>query len=264
MPYLEVDHRRLFYERGGQPDGPALMLLNGITMNTSAWTWLMPVLEKSFDVIRVDFCGQGLSDKPDEASYPLARQASDAAALLAQLKVGRAHVLGLSYGGMVALHFARHHPERVDRLLLAATLAWSDPVNALIARNWIDSDKAGGFALRFDSGLPWLFSSRFLAAQAHLLPTLRQFAEAVDWPAAQRLSHGVLEHDARSWLGEIRCPTLVVVGSEDRLTPRHQAELLAHGIAGARLLLLDGCAHALHLEAPDALAGAAQRFLLQP
>lgn len=263
MPYFQSATRRLHYERSGQADKPALLLLNGITMNTTAWTFLLPRLEACFDVLRLDFCGQGLSEKPDEASYPLSRQADDIAALLNQLQLARVHVAGLSYGGMVAQHLALRHPTRVAALLLSSTLAWSDPVNALIAHNWETADSQGGAELRFATSLPWLFSARFLAARTEMLPQLKAIAATLDWPAAQRLSRGVLEHDARNWLGSLRVDTQVVVGSEDRLTPPYHARLLADSIAGAQLQLLDGAAHALHLEAPDALAHAIIRFMSQ-
>ncbi|MXR36829.1 alpha/beta fold hydrolase [Craterilacuibacter sinensis] len=260
MPYFEARQQRLFYEDHGNKDKPALLLLNGITMSTAAWGLLLPFLTPHFRVLQLDFCGQGLSAKPPAEHYCLSDQADDVATLLDQLQIGQANVAGLSYGGMVAQHFARRHAKRLSRLILAATLAWSDPVNELIARNWASSDEAGGFELRFDTGLPWLFSSHFLSTQKAMLPRLREIAASVDWPATQRLSRGVLEHDARAWLNGLNCETLVIVGSVDRLTPYYQSALLAQNIPHARLLQLDDCGHALHLEAPQALAHAITHF----
>lgn len=259
MPFFNHQQRQLYYETSGNGSTP-LMLFNGLTMSTAAWTMLMPQLDNQYQVIRLDFQGQGLSDKTVQDTYALSAQADDAAALLDHLGVDRCYLAGLSYGGMVALHFARRHNKRLQRMLLASTLAWSDAANVHIAQSWDVADKAGGADLRFDVSLPWLFSSRFFAAQAAMLPDLRRIAATVDWAATQRILAGVRHHDARSWLADINIPTHIVVGDEDRLTPPYQARLLQQGIPGATLELLPGAGHAIHLEAADAFARAILHF----
>lgn len=251
MPYIETHKRQLYYEVSGQGQQP-LLLFNGLTMSTAAWTLMTPLLEQRFQVIRLDFQGQGLSERTTQDNYPLPQQADDAAALLAHLGIAQAYLVGLSYGGMVAQHFARRHPQRVQRLLLASTLAWSDTVNADIAASWAAAEQAGGADLRFDISLPWLFSSRFLQAGRAMLPDLKRIAATVSWQDIERIIGGVLVHDARSWLGELRVPCHVIVGDEDRLTPLYQAQLLQAGIPGATLAILPGAGHAIHLEAAQA------------
>lgn len=250
MPYLQIGKRQLFYEVSGQGQQP-LLLFNGLTMSTAAWTLMTPLLEQRFRVIRLDFQGQGLSDRSEQAFYPLPQQADDAAALLEQLGIANVYLVGLSYGGMVAQHFTRRHPQRVARLLLASTLAWSDSVNSEIAASWARAEQAGGADLRFDISLPWLFSSRFLQAGRAMLPDLKRIAATVSWQDIERIIGGVMTHDARSWLSELRVPVHVIVGDEDRLTPLYQAQLLQSGIAGATLSILSGAGHAIHLEAPQ-------------
>jgi 3-oxoadipate enol-lactonase len=250
MPYIQTDHRQLYYEVSGQGSQP-LMLFNGLTMSTVAWTLMAPALEQRFRLIRLDFQGQGLSEQTEQAAYALTRQADDAAALLDHLGLPSVYLAGLSYGGMVAQHFARRHPQRVNRLLLAATLAWSDAINTQIALSWSQAEAAGGADLRFDISLPWLFSSRFLQTGQAMLPDLRRLSGTVAWAAIERIIAGVMAHDARSWLGELQVPTHIIVGDEDRLTPLYQARLLQQGINGASLSVLPGAGHALHLEAPQ-------------
>lgn len=251
MPFIETGKRQLYYEVSGQGTQP-LMLFNGLTMSTAAWTLMTPLLEQRFKVIRLDFQGQGASDRTEQEAYPLAQQADDAAALLQQLGLDKVYLVGLSYGGMVAQHFTRRHPHCVERLLLASTLAWSDTVNTEIAASWSQAERAGGADLRFDISLPWLFSSRFLQAGRAMLPDLKRIAAGVSWRDIERIIAGVMAHDARSWLSELRLPVHVIVGDEDRLTPLYQAQLLQQGIAGATLTILPGAGHAIHLEAPQA------------
>lgn len=250
MPRIALRDHALYYELSGT-GRTTLTLFNGITMSTAAWTLLLPVLEKHYRLLRLDFLGQGESDKPLMPVYPLDLQADLAAELMDALGIERTCLVGLSYGGMVAQHFARRHAARIDRMILAATLAWSDTVSQEISDGWIAADSVGGFDLRYQISLPWLFSSRFLAAHRAMLPDLKQIASRVDWASVIRLTEGVKQHDARTWLDTFRLPTRILVGTEDRLTPRYQAELLHERIAGSALELLPGAGHALHLEAPE-------------
>lgn len=251
MPYTTIQQRQVYYEISGQ-GSQTLLLFNGLTMSTLAWGLMTPALEQCFRVLRLDFQGQGQSEQTTADYYPLAQQADDAAALLIQLGIDSVYLVGLSYGGMVAQHFARRHPQRVQRLLLASTLAWSDSVNEQIAASWGNAEQAGGADLRFDISLPWLFSSRFFSTASTMLPDLRRISALTSWLPIQRIIGGVLQHDARSWLNELRLPTHIIVGDEDRLTPPYQARLLQQGIPGATLTILPGAGHAIHLEAPQA------------
>ncbi|AXK40874.1 alpha/beta fold hydrolase [Crenobacter cavernae] len=259
MPFVSAGTHRLYYESSGHGKRP-LLLMNGITMSTVAWALLLPQLEAHYQVIRLDFLGQGQSDKPAIDAYLLADQADHAAHLLDVLGLTKVHVAGLSYGGMVAQHFARRHPDKVDHLVLAATLAWSDDANNQIAESWIAAHQLGGLDLRFTVSLPWLFSSRYLSQHYALLPELKIMAGLADWPSVVRLINGVRLHDARTWLDSFTMPTRVIVGDEDRLTPLYQAELLARGIPHADFVRLPSTGHALHLEAPDLFARALEAF----
>jgi 3-oxoadipate enol-lactonase len=259
MAILTAGPHRIYYETAGQGRMP-LLLCNGLAMSTFAWSFVLPYLAPYYRLVLLDFLGQGQSDKPALECYDLYSQADLAAAVLDELGIARAHVVGLSYGGMVAQHFAHRHGERVDHLVLAATLAWSDTVNCHIIDSWIAAHTAGGFDLRFLVSLPWLFSSRGLEGQAGFLSELKKIGALVDWPALLRLMAGVRKHDSRPWLGALGSPAIVLVGEEDRLTPLYQAAVLAGGIPNAELIELPQTGHALHVEAPEAFAREILRF----
>lgn len=259
MPRITINHHAVYYELSGHGER-TLVLFNGITMSTAAWAFMLPALENHYRLLRLDFLGQGESDKPQQQLYTLEEQAELAATLLDELGIERIYLAGLSYGGMVAQHFARRHQQRIDKLLLASTLAWSDSVNRALSDSWIAAEAAGGFELRYTVSIPWLFSSRFLAAHAAMLPDLKRMSALADWPSVIRLMEGVKLHDARTWLDTLRIPTQIIVGSEDRLTPRNQAELLLERIPGARLDLIPGAGHVLHLEATEAFCRAILGF----
>ncbi|WP_333699034.1 alpha/beta fold hydrolase, partial [Rivihabitans pingtungensis] len=168
-----ADGHSLYYELSGPADADTLVLLNGLTMNTAAWGWHTPLYAGQFQVLTLDLRGQGQSSKPEADAYSLAQQADDVASLLDALGIARAHVLGLSYGGMVAQHLARQHPAKVARLVLASTLAYSDAANAAIAASWEAAQCTGGGDQLFTDMLPWVFGSQFLASQQAMLQAMR-------------------------------------------------------------------------------------------
>ncbi|AUH52150.1 alpha/beta hydrolase [Chromobacterium sp. ATCC 53434] len=259
MPHAQIAGHTVYYEDSGH-GSQTLLLLNGITMSTVGWTLMLPLLEPHFRLLRMDFLGQGQSDHPPGDAYLLTEQADLAAGLLDWLQLDRVYVTGLSYGGMVAQHLAHRHPGRVERLLLAGTLAWADSVNGHIGDSWIAANRQGGLDLRYQISVPWLFSSRFLAANAAMLDDLKMLAGLVDWDAVIRLINGVKQHDARTWLPQLQLPVHILVGDEDRLTPLYQARLLHDLIAGSELEILPGAGHVLHIEAADAFARSIIRF----
>ncbi|MDF0606979.1 alpha/beta hydrolase [Neisseriaceae bacterium TC5R-5] len=259
MPYANIAGHQVYYELSGQ-GSETLLLFNGITMSTVTWALMQPGLEQHFRLLRLDFLGQGQSDHPVVEKYLLHEQADLAAALLDHLQIQQVYLVGLSYGGMVAQHFAHQHPLRLKRLLLAATLAWSDSVNARMGDSWIAANAAGGLDLRYQVSVPWLFSSRFLASHGAMLDDLKTMAHLVDWDAVVRLINGVKEHDARTWLPNLSVPCHILVGNEDRLTPLYQAELLKSSIPNANLEILPGAGHVLHIEAAEAFSRSILNF----
>ncbi|WP_062788457.1 alpha/beta fold hydrolase [Aquitalea pelogenes] len=259
MPHLALGSHSVFYEISGHGQQD-LLLFNGITMSTPAWGLMMPALESQYRVIRFDFLGQGQTDKPVADKYTLAEQADLAAALLDALQLSQVFLVGLSYGGMVAQHFAHRHGQRVRKLLLASTLAWSDEANNRISQSWIECNQAGGLDLRYSASIPWLFSSRFLTANAAMLEDMKTLAGMVDWDAVIRLINGVKEHDARNWLPQLQIPCHILLGAEDRLTPLYQAEILQQRIPHATLEQIPHAAHVLHIEAAEAFSRSIIRF----
>src|SRR3954466_3309516 len=118
MPFAERDGVRLHWEQDGS--GDPVLLVMGLGMNATGWWRTVPVLAESFQAIAFDNPGVGRSGRPP-GPYSVAGMADDAVAVLDAAGAERAHVYGISLGGMIAQEIALRHPDRVDALVLGAT-----------------------------------------------------------------------------------------------------------------------------------------------
>jgi pimeloyl-ACP methyl ester carboxylesterase len=161
---------------------------------------------------------------------------------------------GLSMGGYIALSILRQAPERVERLALLDTSARADtPQQTERRRALIALAQGGRFAEIADLLWP-IFVHRDRQGDADLHGIVRAMADETGAEAFVRQQHAIMTRpDARPLLGSIQCPTLVLVGDGDELTPPALSQEIAAGIAGARLVMVPNCGHLSTLERPEAL-----------
>jgi 3-oxoadipate enol-lactonase len=243
MPFLvRPDGCRLYYELHGPPESSPLILLEGLGGDIPGWRRNIPHLAARHRVIAYDFRGNGMSGAPDEP-MTMTTFVDDTLALLDHLRVGRAHVYGQSFGGMVAQELALTHPERVRALVLAATHA--GPARTARAEDvWkVQKDK------------PYLalYSPAFAREHAdHIAEDVLVGSQHPQSEHAGRRQWEAIEAwDAWDRLGQIALPTLVLHGSDDLLIPVENARRLAAGIPGAELVVLEGAGHVYHSEQPE-------------
>jgi pimeloyl-ACP methyl ester carboxylesterase len=223
MAYLRRGDLYQHYRVAGS--GPPLLLIGGLMQ--PAWSWFLQVRDfrKRFRVVTFDNRGAGITVCP-QRPFTMREMVEDAVALLDHLGIRRCHVAGLSMGGMIAQNLALDHPERVERLVLWSTAPRIEPPRS----------REGTRRL----------------ARSSLGHRLRPFGQMA----------AIAEHDTRARLGEIRAPTLVLVGESDALTPPRAAEALARGIPGARLVKIPEATHLLFWEKWREANGAVLEFLL--
>jgi pimeloyl-ACP methyl ester carboxylesterase len=265
MPHATVNGIEMFYEQAGE--GPDLLLIMGFGASGIMWEPLLPHLTPHFRVTWFDNRGTGLSDKPAGA-YPMETMAADAAGLLEAIGVERAHVFGISMGGMVAQHLALRHPEKVERLILACTSAGGP--EAAMPEPWameiLTRPRAGRTPEQHvRDAVPILFTEAY--AQAHpetIDAIIRRAAERPSPPeGVQSQLLGIMGHNVRAELGGLAAPTLLITGDADVLVPAENSRQLAAAIPGAALLVLPGIAHGLIHEATGEVAEAARTFLIE-
>lgn len=250
----------LHVERGGA--GPeTVVLVNGLTMTTAGWEPVAARLANRYDTVRYDCRGQGRSAAP-AGPYRPEQHAQDLLALLDALGVRRAHLVGLSNGGLVSLLAAASAPERVASLGMVCSFARVDEQLRAVLRSWLAALEAGGPELRFDVATPWVWGHEFQAERAAELWELRTLAGTADPAAVDGLIRGLFGFTtALPALCDYLGPLLVVSAEDDLLTPPRYGREIIDAAGHGRFELVPGAGHALPLERPDVTARVLSEFL---
>jgi len=252
MPKVRVGDISMYYvEAGG---GEPLVLVMGLGADHLAWGFQFPVFAERYRVITFDNRGAGQSDAPDR-SYTTRMMADDTVGLMDALGIDRAHVLGVSLGGMIAQEIALNHPARVRSLQLHCTLGRPD--------NYLKAQLANGRVQRrkltpeevLRAGYPWLFAPSTYNERPEFVEMIVQNALADPDPMSligfERQCDAVETHDTLDRLATIRCATLISVADQDILVPPRFSRALAERIRGAELRLIEGAGHGYFWERPD-------------
>jgi len=255
-----IDGGWLEYDVRGE--GAALVLLHAFPLGMSMWDGQCEALAPAYRVVRFGARGFGESDLAD-GPLTMERIADDAAALLDALGIERAVVGGCSMGGYAAFAFARRHPHRLAGLVLQDTKAGADTEEARqsrfeLARRVLDE----GPRVAADAFLPKLLGQTTQRERPQLAAVLRERILATRPEAIASALHGLAaREDSRATLAAIRVPTLVLVGEEDAITPPAEAEAIARGVSGARLVRIPRAGHLANLENPPEVDRALRQFL---
>lgn len=252
MPYATLNGIRLHYEVQGE--GDPVLLINGLGAPSVGFVFQVRDLAPHHRVITFDNRGVGESDAPAApAGYPTSQMADDAAALLEHLGVRRAHVMGTSMGGTIAMELAIRHPRRVRSLALCCTWARGDARFLHAIRSWVALAPLVTLEQRMRHvQFPWIYSPDFLGQADQVEETLRRglgYAFPTRAEALERQAQGLLAWNGTRLreLRRLRVPTLVLVGRHDILTPPAFSRELAGLIPRARLKVLPG-GHAFFIE----------------
>jgi pimeloyl-ACP methyl ester carboxylesterase len=257
MQTTTVNDIQLAYRDEGA--GRALLLIHAFPLGGAMWERQITALSSRFRVIAPDLRGFGASQL-GQAPASMDQYADDLAGLLDRLGLERAALVGLSMGGYIAFAFLRRHRERVSALILADTRSQPDTAEGQRAReqNARLAEEQGPRAIA-DQMLPKLLSPN---APEQLRAEARRMIEANDRAGiAAALRAMAMRPDSTPLLPTIAVPTLVIAGSEDRLTPPSDAQALHEAISGSRLVELPGAGHLSNLEAPEEFNRAVEEFL---
>lgn len=268
MSKARLADMEMAYDEAGS--GPPLLLLHGFPFNRSMWREQAEALSGRYRVITPDLRGMGESSDGAAAEEPatMERMAQDVAALMDHLGIGRACIGGLSMGGYVALALVHKFPLRVRALLLADTKPQSDtPEESANREQRAQRVLAEGMEWFADLVMPQLLSPATLSEQPAIAERVRRMMIETNPAGAAAAMRGMARRiDQTLFLPSILAPTLIIVGSEDSISPLSDAELMRREIRGSRLEVIEGAGHVSNLERPMQFNYAFKDFLdaLQP
>ncbi len=246
---IEVAGLRIAYQRAGQ--GPPLVLLHGAFGDSRQWRPQLTGLSNEFTVVAWDApgCGQS-SDPPD--GFRLPQYADCLAGFINALGLGRTHVLGLSFGGGLALELYRRHPTVPMTLVLASAYAgWAGSLPAQVVeqrlhQNLRDAD------LPPDKVVPGYITGLLTeSAPPELVDEVAAIMSEFHPAGLRAMTHAFAEADLRDILPRIEVPTLLLYGDADQRSPLNVAEDLHAKIPASRLVVMAGVGHLSNMEAPE-------------
>ena len=258
--FVEVDGATVHFQEFGEQTNPTLLLIHGYTASTYVWKTVAPKLAEDFHVVAVDLIGFGYSDKPVAFDYTIASQARMIERLMNRLGIGKATLVGSSYGGAVAATVALDYAERVEKLVLVGAVTNDEALDNPVV-------KVASLPVIGEILTPFMLDSKrlsktrmkrtFAPVNQHLVTDER--VASVNRPLKARDAHRSVLASARHWdanrIGEdaqfIKQPTLLIWGADDQIIPVRHGEKLYDSILNSRLVILKDCGHLPQEENPE-------------
>ncbi len=258
--FANIEGRKVYYEVKGE--GPVVVLIHGFSLDTRMWDDQFDVLAKNYRVVRYDVSGYGRSSIPDRKISAVAELNE----LLRILGIQKATIVGMSMGGAIAINFTLEYPLKTEGLITVGSA-----LSGYAFREDRDKLFENMITMARDSGVAnakelWL-SDRFLTpvnGSHSIAARVRRIV--TDWSGIQFSNPAVwgfipLDPPAIRRLGEIRVPTLVVVGASDEPDILDVADTLSAQIKDVMKIVVPKAGHLINLEQPDALNRLMLEFL---
>jgi 3-oxoadipate enol-lactonase/4-carboxymuconolactone decarboxylase len=248
MPLIRSNDVELFYDLTGPESAPVVAFSNSIGTTLEMWDRQVPALSDRYRCLRYDTRGHGRSPVVDRP-VTIDDLADDLAGLLDALGVERAHIVGLSLGGMTAQAFGARHPERAQSLVLMATSAY-------LPHGWDEraaTVRAHGMGAIVDAVLARWFTPDFAAAHPDAVAPLRARFLANDPRGYAACCEAIRDMDLRPSNAALRALTLIIAGADDPATPAAMMEDIRTRVPQAELIVLPRAAHILAVERGDAV-----------
>ena len=261
MPQVQVGDIQMNYTVQGE--GEWLVMVGGYASgNWSSWGPQLKRAAQDFKVLAFDNRGIGGTDAPD-MPYTTHMLGADALGLMDQLGIERAHVLGKSLGGAIAQQMVLQQPGRVRSLAMTSTFGKLGLRAQDMVSWWLGSARAMGVNRCFLAGLlTYFYTERYYENNREKLNASLEVMLQVHRPLHGYLNTGnaLLTHDVMDRLGEISCPTQILIGQNDIITSVEHSQALAAAIPNAELLVYEDTWHGFMSERPDAFETMLQFF----
>ncbi len=262
MNKLNINNVELAYRDKGT--GQPIVFLHAFPLNQTMWDNQVAEFQSTNRVITFDWRGFGASG-PGTENHGLTSFADDLASLLDELKIQNAIICGLSMGGYSAFAFYRKYADRVKALILCDTRATADTEESKSARyEMAELARQRGASALVETMLPKLLGETSLKTKPQIIT---QVKEMIEMAQPEGIAHALIgmaqRKDSTDLLSQIACPTLIVVGNEDKLTPPSDAEKMNQAITSSQLRVIENAGHLPNLEEPGAFNQALGDFINQ-
>jgi len=251
LPYFKYNEKKVYYETYGE--GKPIVVLNGIMMSTLSWKAFIEAFSANNQLVLVDFLDQGRSDKMEE-SYTQDIQVEVVKALIDELKLKKTSIVGISYGGEVAIQFALKYQEFIDSLVLFNTTAKTS--------NWLRDIGVGWNRSAEDSldyyctTIPYIYSPQFYDDKSEWMERRKKlltdgvFNQKPFMDSMIRLTESADYYNVVDELHKIKVPTLIVSSESDFITPIHEQRLIHEKIENSNHIIIPNTGHASMYEKP--------------
>lgn len=248
MPSISAKGVELHYELSGPAEAPVVVFSNSIGTTLEMWDAQVPALSGRYRCLRYDTRGHGRSEVIDRPAA-IGDLAADLAGLLDALGIEKAHIVGLSLGGMTAQAFAVSHPDRVAGLVLMATAAHLPPPEGWEQRaQTVCRDGMGAIV---NAVIPRWFTPPFIESSAEAVAAIRERLLRNDPRGYAACCRAIRDMDLRNAIPAIKAPTLIIAGADDPATPVPMMEDIRARIPDAEMVILPRAAHLLAIERAD-------------
>jgi 3-oxoadipate enol-lactonase len=237
------------------------VLSNSLGTTSALWSAQVPALARHFRVVRYEHRGHG-GGTAVAGPYTIGELGGDLLDLVDHLDVESASICGLSLGGMVGMWLAAHHPERVDRLVLACTAPHLPPAEAWYERAM--TVRRDGTGVLLDTLLERWFTPGFVERQPDVKAAVTAMLASADPNGYASCCEAIATMDQRADLAAIVAPTLVLAGRSDPVAPPATALAMHEAIDGSSLIVLAPAAHLANVEQPDRFTAALLDHFIGP
>lgn len=258
MKQVTTEDAQLRCEHTPRPGAPALLLINPLGASLEIWDDVFPVLSERYEMVRFDARGHGESTTGSTTELTMEQLARDALAVLDSCGIARAHLCGLSIGGMTAMQIATMWPDRVLKLALCSTSPYMHSRDTWSTR--MEIVRKEGIAPLIDGILQRWLTTPYRMAHPDQVERIRAMLLTVKPQGFIACAAAIRDMDQRQSIRAITATTLVIGGTQDPGTTPADHALIAASIPGAQLVMLEA-AHLLHIERQQEFTETLLQFL---
>jgi 3-oxoadipate enol-lactonase len=235
--------------------------VHALGTDSTLWTAQVSALADSHICVTYDLPGHGLSTAGSASRYSFEGLADDAAALLIELGITRASVIGISIGGEIAQMLAARHPEVIEDLILCSTACYTDRARVGVWEERMAAVRNHGMTALAVATVNRWFTPAFRSTQPHIVEEYAERMSRLPPDTYVAFVRAIQTLDLRPLIRRLTCRSLIVCGSEDGATGPHVAREIVNHLPSAHFEIMAGIGHLPNLEAPDAFLALLRAFL---